>query len=200
MKRTTFIAAIVCALAIPAIASAVPPGDDYKNERKAKRAKFIKKMKQHRAKMLRTKIGLSEAKAARVERVMDKFHVKKRELKKEMRANHQALRQLLKSDSQDQRAYGVAVDGIVASRAQLAKLHDKQIAALRRVLTPKEQAKMLIAMHKMKRRFRHRMHKRWRKHKRGKRRGAFGDGPDADGPPPGDFGPRGDGPPLAQPE
>ncbi len=194
MRYATAIAAtLALALAIPVAAFARGPGADG-GARKERRARFIKKIKQHRAKMLRQQVGLNEAKAAQVEKILDGFHTRRRALRKDMRAQHKALKQLLAQDSNDQKAFQLAVDAMVATRAQLAKLHDRQIDALRRVLTPKQQAKALMALHKMKRKIRHRMHRMHRKHRRGGRGGPGG--PDGFGGPPHD-GPGGEHPPPA---
>lgn len=178
MRHFKFICAAlaVVGLALPNLA--VAGGPDGANDGHAKHGKrFEAKMKKHRGKMLRERIGLNEGKAQQVEKLMDEFHTRKRALRQEMRANHKALKTLLAGDSNDQRAYQVAVQAMISARAQVAQLHDQEIAALRTLLTPKQQAKALMALHRMKQHMRHRMHRMHRKGRHGSAQGG------ADGPP-----------------
>jgi Spy/CpxP family protein refolding chaperone len=177
-KRVAFAAVaalLMASLVAPVAAFAKGPQDgDRRAKHTQKRAKFIAKMKQKRAKILRGKVGLSEKKAQRVEQMMDTFHKQRRTIKKSMRASHKELRALLKGDSNDQAAYKRAVDTLVAGKAKIETLKRQQINGLRKVLTPKEQAKAMMAVHRMKRhmhRFMRKMHRQRRgpDGKRGKR-------------------------------
>lgn len=202
--RIAFVGAawlVVVAMLVPAMAMAEPGQGRSDVDRKAKRAKFMAKMKQHRGRMLREKVGLSEAKAQKLERIMDGFHQKRRALHQQMRSNHKALRQLLKADSNDQQAYKKSVDGLIDARDRMQKLKRQQIRAMRKHLTPKQQAKAMMALHRMKRKMHHKMRRMHRKHRgmrgsganrRGSPEGARG-GPEHEGPPPHHLGH--DGPP-----
>lgn len=127
----------------------------------------IEKMKKKRGQMLRTHVGLSDAKAARVELIIDQYQPRKRELRKELRALKQELRALLESDSNDEAAYARVLDGMHKRHTELHTLRLEEREAVRGELTAKQQAKLLQAMHH---------HKKMRKHHRKGRRG--GDGPD----------------------
>ena len=153
------VSALLVALVAPAAAWANGPGDGSGNKeaRKERRAKFVAKMKAHRGKMLREKLGLNEERAKQVEVVMERFHGQRRALHQQMEVHHKALRKLLKADSNDQQAYKKAVDGMIAGRDKMQQLKREQIGQLRKLLTPKEQAKAMLLMHRMKRRMHHKM-------------------------------------------
>lgn len=208
MNRSNTRRALICAflsvtVAIPALASARPPtadggeagsSDDAKQHKqhskdhKARRAKFMAKMKVRRGKILREKVGLPEARAKRIESMMDGFHTQMRAVKKQMRVQHLALRKLLKQDSADEAAYKTALDSIVASKQQIDRLKAANIDAIRKQLSYKEQAKAMMALHHMKRGM-HRFMGRHHGGPKGKRGGRMGHGRaggDArHGPPPG---------------
>lgn len=150
---------IVGLLAVPVVALAAEEQAGAREQRKQRRAKFVAKMKAHRGKMLREHVGLSDAKATKVERLMNNFHEKRRAVRASMRPHHRQLRRLLKQDSNDQGSYKRALDAVIAGRAKIARLKDEQVRRLRTLLSPKQQAKVLMAMLKMKRRMHRRMMK-----------------------------------------
>jgi len=149
-----------------------------------------KRFKKLRDRVLKQKVGLSEAKAKRVVTIVDKYEAQRHKVQEDMRAGRQALRQLLKHDSDDQAAYRAALDKLQQASKKLDQLRSKQFTELRAVLAPKEQAKLLRAMHKAKRLLNERRNRRGQA-KRGKghkNKGALGKGkrgkrPRGEGPP-----------------
>lgn len=190
------LAALLCGLvAVPMLVSARPGQGRDQGRRgppsEAEREAFHGKMKARMAKVLRQDVGLDEARAKQVEAIFARQHASTKQLRESLHTHHQALRALLESDSNDQAAYSKALDGIEAAHKGLRAQRERGIAEARKILNPKEQAKMLRAMHKARR---HHFGKRGRG-----RRGHGGpghggpdhDGPDHDGPgqdapPPGD--------------
>lgn len=199
MKMRTLIAGLsVIALsvtAVPLLASAQPsggPGFDragqgqgaHKRPNKEQRVQFRKRMKARFGKMLREKMQLPEAKARQVERLVRNNMKQKRPLRKQMRQYRMTLHNLLKDDSNDQRAFADTLRGLKQTRESLRLLHETQVAGLQKVLTPKQQAQLLVAHHKMRRHMR-RGGRRGRHGKRGwnGRRGHRGRGnPTGDAP------------------
>ncbi len=129
------------------------------------------KMKAMRAKMLREKVGLTEEKAKQVEGVLDGFHDRHVQLRKAFKENMKAIKDLVKADSADQDAYTKALLAMRDNHKAQQVLMDEQMEALKKVLTPKEQAKMFLAHQKMKMKM-----KKFMKGKHGK----GGDGPHPD--------------------
>lgn len=177
-RRLGVIAAAVTLGALllsPMWASARPGGRGEHSEQD--RQRFHAKMKERMAKMLRQEVGLDEARAKQVEAIFEGRHKAARQLHEQLRTHRQALRALLEADSNDQAAYQKALDGIEAGHKALRAHREEGIAQARRILSPKEQAKLLRAMHQ---RGKHRMGRGGRGHHGP--RGPDGDGPDGAGP------------------
>jgi len=92
---------------------------------------------------------LSEAKAEKVEAIVKKYRKEQRTLSKDMREARRELRELFRNDSDDQQAYQKALSKLNAANKKLQTLRDKQFAELSQSLTPKEQARLLAALHKL---------------------------------------------------
>lgn len=145
----------------------------------------MEKFKEKRGKLLREKVGLAEAKAIRVEAVLDRFKEERHKLRQQVRKAKQALKALLDEDSQDQRAYQNHLDVLLAVRTSMHELHIAEINELRGLLTPKESTKLLFMMervHKRMRGLRHKTKERCKdgdctmKGRKGSRRGPGGFG------------------------
>jgi Spy/CpxP family protein refolding chaperone len=136
--------ALAVTLAVPALAQDAPPD--------AKRAQVEAKMKEIRNRMLREQVGLSDATARRVEAILEKHQKQRRALRQKVQGHRQAIRELLRNDSNDQPAYAREIKGMRDTQRQLQALRDQEIDELQQVLTPKEQAKLGVAMQQMKRR------------------------------------------------
>jgi Spy/CpxP family protein refolding chaperone len=100
-------------------------------------------------KMLKEKVGLDEAAASEVEVVLEEFHGQRMELHEEVKARTDAVKELLTQDSNDQEAYAVALDAVMKAREEMHALKLEEIEALRKVLTPKQQAQMLMSLRRM---------------------------------------------------
>jgi Spy/CpxP family protein refolding chaperone len=136
---------LVFTLAAPALAQGAPPA--------TKRAQVEAKMKEIRNRMLREQVGLSEAKARQVEAILEKNQAERESLRQKVQAHRRAIGELLAKDSNDQPAYSREIKGMRDTQRQIQALRDKEIDELQKVLTPKEQAKLGVAMQQMKRRF-----------------------------------------------
>jgi Spy/CpxP family protein refolding chaperone len=151
------LAAIVGA-ALPGLAHARGPDHDPQ-----KRAVIEQRLKQLRHDMLRKEVGLDENKAAVVEKTLDKYMAEKRKLKEQAITHRRALRKLLESDSNDQQAYTDAIRGLREAEKQKQSLREREMDELAKLLTPKQQAKLLRATHRLKRKLAHKL----REHRRG---------------------------------
>lgn len=120
-------------------------------------AKVEARKKQLRSRVLRKDVGLSEQKAAAVEKVLDKHAGERSKLMRDTQAHRKTLRDLLAKDSNDQAAYQKALAGLRANQTKLATLRQKELDELGKLLTPKEQAKLLVSTKKLERQIRARM-------------------------------------------
>ena len=108
-----------------------------------------KRIKQLRAEVLRYDVGLKPAKAAKVEALMAGYDPVRRKLRERNRMAKRALKRLLRTDSNDQKAFKRVLDDLVDVRGKLEKLRFQQRDALRKMLTPKQQSKLLGSLKRM---------------------------------------------------
>jgi Spy/CpxP family protein refolding chaperone len=150
--------ATVMGFSLPALAHARGPEHDPQ-----KRAVIEQRLKQLRHDMLRKEVGLDESKAIVVERALDKYMAEKRKLKEQAVTHRRALRKLLESDSNDQQAYTSAIRGLREAEKQKQSLREREMDELGKLLTPKQQARLMRATHRLKRQLAHKV----REHRRG---------------------------------
>ena len=125
-----------------------------------KKKKIRKKMKKIRSKILRKRVRLDEETLARVEAIFESFDGQRRELHMAKKETMKALRQLVKSDSEDQEAYATLILAMKQAQDGLRQLKEEERAQLAEVLTPKQQAKLMMALHKLKKRMQKMLGKR----------------------------------------
>ena len=118
-------------------------GDDKPNDPKRKvRETLIKE------------VGLSEKKANDAAAVLSKFAPERNKQVKEMVEQRRALRELLQKKSDDDAAYGKAIKALREALHKLRVAKDQQFDELSKILSHKEQAKVLKAMPELQRRLR----------------------------------------------
>lgn len=127
---------------------------DKGNGKATKRARKLRRLKRKRARILRRKLGLDEARASRLEMLFDEHAEQQRQARVELRRARKQLRRLLREDSDDQAAYKAALDELQAADRRAATLRDTHLSQLREVLTPKEQALLMRMMVKARRHLR----------------------------------------------
>lgn len=157
MKRTfTIFLTLSLSLLMAGTALAQP----FRGHRGEMTPERIEKFKEKRGKLLREKVGLAEAQAVQVEAVMEKFQTERHELMQQISASREAIRTLLDEDSGDQDAYQSHLDVLLAVRTSMHELHAAEIDELRKLLTPKESAKLLAMMERVHKRMRGMHHKK----------------------------------------
>lgn len=122
-----------------------------------KRAKVEARMKELRGRVLKKEVGLDDAKAAQVEKVLSKYAPERKKLQQEAQKHRRAIRDLLKKDSNDQAAYERAIKGLRAAQNKLHALREKELDELSKLLTPKQQAKLAVAIRRLQAKLRRRM-------------------------------------------
>lgn len=130
-------------------------GDPHRETAAAdKRAKVKGRLKQIRAQMLRKRVGLDEATAARVEAVFESHKQERNQQQQRLRNNRKAIMDLVKSDSNDQAAYARAIAEERGAEQALARIRNAQTDELAKILTPKQQAKLTLALRQLQKRLR----------------------------------------------
>ena len=168
LKKLAYLAVIagVSVAVIVPLATAQPPADGKRSPaaKKERRAK----MKAKRAEFFRKDLGLTDAKATQVETTLDSYRKRGRAIRKAQKKLMGQLNALLNADSDDNSAYDAILKGMANNKAQAVKIKQARGDYVRKALTPKQQAIMMVRMRQMKKRMR-RM--------RGGKRGGRGGGP-----------------------
>ncbi len=156
LARFVLPAALAVTVAAPALARPGQPGAAAQSNA-AKRAKVEARLKQIRGEILRKRVGLDEKHAKQVESILDRYRPQRQALRQKLKAHRQAISKLLKADSNDQNAYRREIAGLRSTQKQLDALRDREINEVSRLLTPKQQAKLAVALRRMQRRLRQAM-------------------------------------------
>lgn len=138
--------ALALSLAAPAFAQG--------GGRAAQRARVAQRLERIRGEVLRKRVGLDEQKARAVERILDSHDAERRRLKSAMRSERRVLAALLRQDSNNQAAYARAIQGLRSAEIGRQNLKQREFVQISRWLTPKQQAKLLIALRRMETRLR----------------------------------------------
>ena len=107
-----------------------------------------------RAKILRQRVGLSEERAVKVEAVLERYAPERRRVQADIRDATKALRELMRANSEDQQAYGHALDRLRAGQKALQTLRDREEEGVRQLLKPREQALLLRSLENWRKRAR----------------------------------------------
>ena len=154
--KTLMLSILMVAVALPTMVLAGPrgPGGARGADRGAAEGQDGGRMEAHHAKMkarfaevLRKDVGLQEDRAKQIEAIFARQHQGARATHEAMRSHHEALRALLESDSNDQAAYAKALEGIQKGREAMQQQRKAGLDEARKLLSPKEQAKLLRSMH-----------------------------------------------------
>lgn len=104
---------------------------------------------QVRLRLLQRRVGLDDATARKVIEVLRAHEGKRAELARKMRAEKRTLGRLVRQDSNDEAAYRQAIDNLMRTQQQLEALRFEEFKELRKVLTAKQQAKLLVELNRL---------------------------------------------------
>ena len=121
-------------------------------------ARMERRMRRIHDRLLRDGVGLDEAKAKKIDGILDKYAPERKKLHEELGRQKRALHELVRSDSDDEKAYAAALAGLRKAKKAMQALRDKQTAEIEKQLTPRQQARLMIVMKKA----RHRMQRAMR--------------------------------------
>jgi Spy/CpxP family protein refolding chaperone len=122
-----------------------------------KRAQIEQQTKKLRARVLRTDVGLDQKKAAEVEKVLEKYTPIRQQLQKESQQHRRAIRDLLDKDSNDQSAYDKSIKALRSAQKKLHDTREKELDELSKLLTPKQQAKLVVSIRTLQTKLRRQM-------------------------------------------
>ncbi len=108
------------------------------------------------ARVLKERVGLDDARAAEVQKVQASFRPQRQALRGEMRTTREAIHALVQANSADEAAYAKALAAAERLREQGHALEQAQRAAVGKLLSARERARLMVAMQAL------------RKHRRGK--------------------------------
>ena len=154
----------VLTLSPTAVTQTRPDGSASQPEgNKVHRRKARKRLARLRHRVLKNKVGLDDKQIEQVLSIFEAQQAQRHAYEKQIKASRQAMRALFKANSDDQAAFAAHMDTLQSSYRGIAELRDEQLTAIRKVLQPKEQAKLLRAMELVKRKLeRRRRNKRRR--------------------------------------
>lgn len=116
-----------------------------------KGAKVGARLEQVRTRVLQKQVGLDQKTAEAVVKILTKYQPERKKLQKEQREHRQAVRELLANDSNDEAAYKSGIQGFRSAEKKLFELRNKEIDEVSKLLTPKQQAKLVAVMLRLKR-------------------------------------------------
>ncbi len=93
-----------------------------------------------RTRLLRERVGLDEKTAKAVEAVLRRSMNERRQVHERMREARRKLRDLIENDGDDQKAYQSAIAALRKAQNDLHALKNRELDALAKHLTPKQQA------------------------------------------------------------
>lgn len=128
------------------------PGSGYGRGAMGKEA-FFKRLKELREVILRDEVGLNEDKIKEVNAILDKYQEKDRAIFKEMRAAHLKLELLVVEDSEDNAKYKEIIDTIEGLHSERHSVKTQEFEELRRALTPKQHAKLMLSLKDARKKF-----------------------------------------------
>ena len=138
-----FLACVVAVLGVGTVASAQPA--------KEKRAKVEQRLEKLRERVLKKDVGLDDKKAAAVGAILTRHATERRKIQKDQRDYRRTLQKLVQSDSNDQDASKKALKSFRDGRKKLQALEDRQLDDVAKILTPKEQVKLVAALQRFRR-------------------------------------------------
>ena len=146
------------ALLLSPMAMAEPPEQRRRGEGQMGE-KLHERMKELRGRILKKRVGLDAERIDEVEAILQKGDQERKGLHRAMRESHEKLRHLIKADAEDGASYEAAVGTLLKSRQRLHELQHGELERLRELLSPKEMGKLVMALHRLKKRMK-RMHER----------------------------------------
>lgn len=149
--KPLFLTLVLFAVAAPAWGQPTPPPEANRGgpQAAAARDQMGARMKALREDLLRREAGLDAAAAARAGKVHDQFAEDRKKLHRELREEMTAMRKLDTDGVADDAAYKKALDRTVAGHRALHELRAKEVDELRKVLSQRDAARVVLALERI---------------------------------------------------
>lgn len=128
---------------------------EFKQAREKLRQQVIDQMQTMRMWKITEELKLNEATAAQVFPLLARLDEQEREIARERGEIFHQLRNEVQAPAPDSARIGSLIDRFVANRARKVALEQEKLAALRRILTPVQLAKILMLLPRIDEGFRH---------------------------------------------
>ena len=145
MRSSCRLIALLIALVVAAGAPTAAFADKDK-DRSGKRAQVLERIRTVRAARIVEILNLDQATATKLFAVLDRFDDQILPLKMELGQTRRELRKVIDAATFDEAAAVKLIDRLTAARAQIAKLEDQRAAEVRKVLTVKQYATLVVAL------------------------------------------------------
>jgi Spy/CpxP family protein refolding chaperone len=140
---------ILCSLALLLVLVAGAPTAAFADKDKdklGKRAQVLERIRTVRAARIVEILNLDQPTATKLFAVLDRFDDQILPLKMEMGQTRRELRKVIDAATFDEAAATKLIDRLTAARAQIAKLEDQRAAEVRKVLTVKQYATLVVVL------------------------------------------------------
>lgn len=124
-----------------------------------KRADRLARMRAIRLQVLKTEVGLPDAKAQQVASAIEGFDGLRRGYRRSLRAARREIKRLLDADSNDMKAYRTAMKQMRSAHVDLQKLRRQEFKAVSKVLSPKQSARLMLSLERINKAVRQRFRK-----------------------------------------
>jgi Spy/CpxP family protein refolding chaperone len=142
-RSMAFLLALVLVAGAPTAAFADKGRD---KDKQGKRAQVLERIRTVRAARLVEILNLDQPTATRLFAVIDRFDDQILPLKMEMGQTRRELRKVIDAATFDEAVATRLIDRLTAARAQIAKLEDQRAAEVRKVLTVKQYATLVVVL------------------------------------------------------
>jgi Spy/CpxP family protein refolding chaperone len=132
--------------------AAAPSGNDKRSSEQL-RKEVLERMRALRAWRIVEELKLDENASARLFPILAKYDEQELALAAERRDIAQELRTLLAAPRPDDAKLSAAIDRMIANRVKRHAFKDERIKELRKVLTPVQQAKLVLLLPRLEREF-----------------------------------------------
>ncbi len=102
-----------------------------------------------RMRVLTGRVGLDDASAHKVLAVLRAHEGKRAELARRMKSEKRNLKRLVRQDSNDEASYRRAIDDLMRTQQEMEALRFQEFTELRKVMTAKQQAKLLVELNRL---------------------------------------------------
>jgi Spy/CpxP family protein refolding chaperone len=134
---------------------AAPPSGDFRHAKEQLRQQVIDRMQTMRMWKITEELKLTEAMAAQVFPLLARMDAQERDIARERGEIFRGLREEVDAPSPNSGRINAFIERFVANRARRVALENEKVTGLRKVLSPVQQAKLVLLLPRLDEAFRH---------------------------------------------